>query len=187
MGVAVPLMAIAGIGAGISAYGKYEAGQAQAATASYQAQVAANNAAIAKENATLEMNAGEVAATNQGMKTRAMVGAEKAGQGAGGIDVNTGSTVAVRSGTEELGLLDAMTIRSNAARKAYGYQVAATSDTAQSQLDTMEASQAKQAGDIGALGTLLSSASSVGGKFAGLKMSTGGGAPAEDPFTTGAP
>ena len=62
------------IGAGVSAAGQVEAGQAQAEAYAYQAQVAQNNAAIAQSNAKLDIQAGETAATNQGLKTRAAVG-----------------------------------------------------------------------------------------------------------------
>lgn len=168
MGIPVALAGLGLAGGLMSAYGAYEQGQAKAQAAQYQAAVAANNAAIARRNAVIEMQAGETEATNVGLKTRAAVGAEKARQGAAGVMVDRGSAAAVREGTEEMGMLDALTIRSNAARKAYGYQVAATSDTAQAGLLKMEGEQAETAGDIGAFSSLLSSASTVGGNY--LKM-----------------
>jgi hypothetical protein len=70
------------------------------------------------------------------------------------------------AGIKQYGMLDALTIRSNAAKQAYGREVAATSYTAQAQLDTMEGSQAAEGGDLGALGTLLTGASSFGSKYA---------------------
>ena len=166
----LPLLAISAVaglvGAGISAAGAAEAGKATSNSLAYQSQVAANNAAIAKQNAIMDIQSGEVAAVNQGLKTRAQVGSEKANQGASGVDVNTGSTVAVRAGTEQIGMLDALTVRSNSAKKAFTDEVAATSDTAQSQLDTMGSQQASEAGEIGATGTLLSGVSTVGGNYA---------------------
>jgi hypothetical protein len=74
MGVDPISMGLAAAGAGISAYGKYEAGQSTQAAMAYQAQVAQNNAAIAKQNATWDMQAGEAAANAQGLKTRAKSG-----------------------------------------------------------------------------------------------------------------
>ena len=100
------------------------------------------------------------------MKTRAAVGQTLAGQGASGVDVNTGSSVDVRAGETKLGMLDALTIRANAARKAYGYNVAATGAEAESGLLTSEAQQAKQAAPISALGSFLGSVSSTAGNFA---------------------
>lgn len=162
----VPLLVAGAIGTAMSAAGQIEAGQATANADAYKAQVAANNAAIARQNATLDIQSGEIAAVNSGLKTRAKVGQEKAAQGASGIDVNTGSAAMVRAGTEELGMMDALTIRSNAAKKAWTDQVEATSDTAQSQLDTMAGEQAETAGTIGGISSLLSGASSVGGNYA---------------------
>jgi hypothetical protein len=104
-----------------------------------------------------------------GIGRRIAGGRAKAAQGASGIDVNTGSAANVRTAIAKLGALDALTIRSNTARAVYGYEVAATSDEAQSQLLSAEAKQAGTAGDISALGTFLSSASSVGAKYAGMQ------------------
>jgi hypothetical protein len=168
MGAALaPIMLATAIGgAGLSAAGAYSSAEAQASNANYQAQVAANNAAVAKQNATLDTAAGVTQSGNQELKTRAAVGTTKAGQAASGVDVNSGSFPAVRSSESELGMLDAMTIRSNAAKEAYSQQVAATGDTAESTLLSSEASQAKAAAPISALGTFLGQASSAGGKFA---------------------
>lgn len=180
MGVALaalPLIATVagGVGAGVSAYGAYESGQANKSAAAYQAEVAANNAKIAQQNATWDIQAGEVAADNQGLRTRGAVGAEKAGQGAAGVSVNSGTAPDVRAATEALGMQDAMTIRSNAARAAYGAEVQATSDTAQSQLDTMQSRQAGIAGDLSAGGSLLQGISTVGGRYAAWQNSAGPG------------
>lgn len=171
--LAVMGMVTGAIGSGVSAVGQISAGNAKAQNAAYQSQVAANNAKVAQQDATLEIQAGEVASFNQGLKTRAKVGSEKAAQGAAGIDVNTGSAVDVRAGTEELGMLDALTLRSDASKRAYAKQVEASNDNAQSGLLTAEASQDETAGELGAAGTLLSGASSVGGNWSKYQTSYG--------------
>lgn len=173
--VTLPTLALAAgvAGGAVSAVGQYQSGQATQAADAYKSQVALNNADIAKRNATMDIQSGEVAAVNQGLKTRSKVGFEKAQQGASGIDVNTGSAPAVRAGTEQVGMLDALTTRSNAAKKAYGSQVEAVSDTAQSQLDTMAGDQAATAGEIGAAGTMLSTASTVVGNYANYQAKYG--------------
>jgi hypothetical protein len=178
MGVPLVLAGLGAAGTAISAAGSVESGNAAQTAYNYQAQVAANNAKIAQQNAAWDIQAGETAATNKGLQTRAAVGTQKARQGASGIDVNTGSAPDVRAGTEELGMLDALTIRSNAAKQAYGAEVEATSDTAQSQLDTMAGQQAKEAGDINAASGLLTGASTVGGNYVKWQTqfgSSGGG------------
>jgi hypothetical protein len=75
------------------------------------------------------------------------------------------------AGEREVGMINAMTIRSNASREAYGQEVQATSDTAQAQLDLMEGSQAAEGGDLGAIGSLLSGASTTGKYFPGGSLS----------------
>ena len=160
------MLAVGLAGAAVSAAGQYNSLEAQSQNAAYQAQVSANNAKIALSNASMDTQAGEVGAVNQGLKTRSAVGTTKAAQAASGVSVNSGSAPKVRAAESELGMLDALTIRSNAAKKAYADTVQATSDTAQSQLYGQEASQASDAAPLGALGSFLSSASSVGSSYA---------------------
>jgi flagellin-like hook-associated protein FlgL len=74
------------------------------------------------------------------MKTRAEIGSAKAFQGASGLNVNTGSAVDVRQSMTEIGYYDQQTIRANAAKTAWGYEVEATQDEAQGALYTMSAS-----------------------------------------------
>jgi hypothetical protein len=176
--LAIGTAVIGAAGAATSAYGAYEQGQATAASDAYQAQVAANNAAIATTESKQDIQSGEIAAVNKGLQTRAAIGTEKAQQGASGIDVNTGSAADVRAGTAEMGMVDALNIRSNASKKAWSDEVAATSDTAQGQLDTMGATQAQTAGDIGAAGTLLTGASTVGTNYVKFQNAFGNGATA---------
>ncbi len=177
MGIDPVSLAVIGMaGVGVNAYGQYEAGQAQSMAAAYQAQVAANNANIARQNASMESAAGEAQVVAKGLQTRALIGKEKAYAGASGVDVNTGSTAAVRAGTEQMGMLDALTIRSNAAKRAWASEVQATSEEAQSQLYQFESRAAAEAGDIAAAGSLLSGASTVGGNYLRWQNVAGSGA-----------
>src|SRR5215467_5497111 len=84
-------------GAGIGAIGQIQQGQAQAAQARYEAQVAANNQAIASYNAARTTAAGEGQAYIQGLRAREALGAATAGMAAEGLDVNTGSARDVRT------------------------------------------------------------------------------------------
>ena len=173
MGLPVALLGMGVAGAAVSAVGSVEAGEAGKGSADYQAQVARNNALIANENATWTAESGESKVAAQGMKTAQTVGTTKAAQGASNIDVNTGSASDVRTSEAKLGVLDALTIRSNSAREAYGYEVASTSDTAQAGLLEQQGAQAQTAGDIGALSSFLSGASSVGSKYQMMQLGTG--------------
>jgi len=163
--LAIGSMVATAAGGGVKAYGQYESGQATQAQMAYQAQVAQNNAAIAKQNAGWDIQAGEAAANDRGLKTRAQVGTATANLAASGVATGVGSAGNDVAGIRGLGMLDAMRIRSNASRQAYADEVQGTSDTAQARLDTIEGSQAAEGGDLGALGSLLSSAGTVGGQY----------------------
>ena len=149
-----------------SAIGSIFGGQAQSSMYSYQAAVAQMNAEIARQNAAYELALGESQAQQQGMKTRGIISQTRANQGAGGLDVNTGTNAMVRQSELELGQFDQATIRSNAARRAYGDEVQAVQDTAQSQLDTMAASTSLTSGYLGAASSILG----AGGSFASKWM-----------------
>lgn len=56
---------------------------------------------------------------------RGAIGAQRAGFAAANIDVGFGSAVDVQADSAMLGELDALTIRTNAAREAWGYKVTA--------------------------------------------------------------
>lgn len=139
----------------ISGLGSIAQGNAAADSAKYNAQVQSNNAQIALQNATLAGQKGAANAAIEQQKTRATVGAIKAAQAANGIDLSSGSAVDVRSSAAELGQLNAITVRSNAAREAYGYQTQSSSHMAQSQLDRQEAKYDAASGYLEAGGTLL--------------------------------
>jgi hypothetical protein len=144
-------------------------GSSESAMYGYQAGVAQLNAKIARQNAAYEVALGEQQAQTQGMKTRATISQTRANQGAGGLDVNSGSNVQVQSSEAELGSYDQALIRNNAARRAYGFEVKATEAEAQANLDTMAASTSRTAGYLDAFTSVLGSAASFGTKFSTLR------------------
>lgn len=160
--------AMAVVGAATSAVGVIQQGEAAKKSADYNAEVAANNAKIADQNAKWAGHAGEQQAAIQQQKTRAAVGAMLADQGASGVDVESESSKNTRASAAELGQLDAMTIRSNAARQAYGYEVDSSNSTAQSQLDKFQGENAKSASNINAGSTLLSGLGSAATNYASI-------------------
>jgi hypothetical protein len=147
------------------AVGSIFGGQSQSAMYQYQAGIAAMNAQIAKQNAAYETAVGETRAQESGMKTRAQIGSTRAQQGASGLDVNSGTNVSVRASEAELGNFEQSIIRSDAARRAYGQEVVAAQETAQSQVDMMAADNAKTAGLLGGFTSILGGASSFGSKY----------------------
>ena len=166
-----------GAGAGISAFGALTGGGAQSQMFQYQAGVANLNKQIALQNADYALATGDVQAEKYGMAARERMGAIRAGEGAQNIDVGSGSKAAVQEGQQTVAGIDLATIANNAARKAYGYQVEATQDTAQAALDTQAASDAKAAGGIKAVASLVSGAGSVASKwYQGPSVGLNGGA-----------
>lgn len=164
--LAIASLAASAAGAGVSAYGAYEQGQAQRQQALYQAGVAQQNQAIANQYATSEIEKGNVLEQEKRDQTAQMISKERAGFGASGLDVNTGSPLRLQESTAVVGELDAQTIRNNAQRAAYGYEVQGMNFGANAGLLDMEASNASRFGALGALSSIIGGASSVGDKWA---------------------
>jgi len=158
---------LSAIGAGVSAAGTLSSAYSSANAANYQAAVASNNAITQRNNAKYSEEAGRVQATSQGLKAAQAGARVKGAQAANGIDVNTGSAVDVQEAVREQGALDTDTVMHNANMKAYGYRVQADNSDAEAVLDRGKADSAITGGYLGAAGSLLSSASSIGGKWGG--------------------
>lgn len=166
----------AAVGGGItSAIGSKYSGDAKANMYNYQAGVAKINEQIEQQNADYARKAGETTASEIGVKTSQAVGLIRAGQGASGVDVNSGSTVKVQEGQLKSGQFDEATTRSNAARTAYGYETGAIGQEASANLDTMGATASRTAGDLGATASILGTVGSVATKWIGASSSFGGG------------
>ena len=164
-------LALSGISSLFGASGAREQGQATQQADMFKAMMAISNAQTEQQNAAWSMAAGDVAASNRGLRGRFQVGGQKVSfastQGGGeGVDVNGKSVQDVLAGTGMATMQDSLTIRSNAAKEAYGHQVAAQSDEAQAMMDQMAGKNAQRAGEMSADTSLLSGASSVLGTAA---------------------
>ncbi|WP_332774437.1 hypothetical protein [Pseudomonas sp. ESBL1] len=124
--------------------GAQQAQQQGAATAAANLQ----NAAFAGEAANDAIKRGEFEADQSRIDTRNMIGAQRAGFAANGVDVNSGSAADIQDDTAALGELDALTIKNNAAREAWGYRT-------QQQQNVLAANTARQSGRAGMFGSLL--------------------------------
>lgn len=142
---------------------------AKSSEANYQAQVAANNATIARQNAAYASASGSEQATEESLKGAAVGGRIKASQAANGIDVNSGSAVDVQVSQREASKLDTLNVENNALLQAYGYKVQATNFDAEAKLDKTESSDAWIEGLTGGAGGLLGNASSLSYKWSGLQ------------------
>ena len=179
-------MGFAMLGTLISAGSSIMGGIASSNAADYQAQIARNNAIVAQQNAQWTSQAGDIQATNAGLKSREEIAQYKTGTGAKGIDVNTGSAAAVQAGAVQNANTDTQTIRANAGEKSYGYLVQQQGDLAQASALESQASFDIFGGILGAAGSLAggignfgsmgsslaSGASSIGSLFAPGQVNT---------------
>ena len=119
-----------------------------------QAQAAKDQAAM--EGALFDMNRrnadimaedaierGEKGAQDHRRKTKRLIGAQRAALAAQGIDVNYGSAAGIQSETQALGERDALTIRNNAWREAFGFRSQADSLRLQSEFSKSAAKSAR--------------------------------------------
>ena len=162
VGDVLPMLALAGSAA--SAAGTVESGIAQKNTANYQAQIAANNAVTANQNASYAAHAGLTQATQTSLKNAEKQARIKGALAANNVDVNSGSAVDVQESAREEGKLDTEMTNANAQAQVYGYRTQQTGFEAQENLDKAAAANAVPGSILGATGGLLSNASAVGFK-----------------------
>jgi hypothetical protein len=160
--VSLALMASAAVSAGGSVMEGYAANNA----AKFNAGMSMNNAKIAKQNADLAGEIGTAKSEASQMKTAAQVGATTASQGASGVQIGGKSFQDVRESEQKIGALEAMNIRSNAAREAYGFKVQEASDIAQ-------AKQLKAEGKNALIGGFVKGASVLGTAAVGAAGGSG--------------
>lgn len=123
---------------------------ASAAKQAGDAQSAADlqNAAYSDASANDAIKRGAVEEDQQRLQTAAAIGTQRAGFAANGVDVNSGSAANIQDDTAQLGEFDALTIRNNAAREAWGYRT-------QSQTLRQSAATAQQSARNNIFGSLL--------------------------------
>lgn len=148
-------------GTAVSVLSSTQGGAASQNQANYQAAVAENNRIISEQNAQAATDAGEASSQTSQMRTAQQIGAKKAAAAASGVDIGSGSPLDVIADTSRIGMLDALTIKNNAARAAYGYKVQGQAASAQGVLDIYQGENARRAGDIGAIGSVLGGARSL--------------------------
>lgn len=162
---------------------KGEQYDANAKAFTYKAGVAEMNRRLKLQDADYARWAGESDAVQSGMKTKFAESTTKAKQAGGGLEVDFGTTNAVRDSILQVGRYDQSMIRSNAARKAYGFEVEAAGQEAEKTLNEMSATSssraamfarqganqaadsAETAGTIGAFQSILGASSSVASKW----------------------
>ena len=162
-------LAVAAAGTAMSVVGTIQQSGAAAQAARYQAQVGENTKKIAEWQAKDATERGKIAEDRRRETTALQIGRQRAAMGSQGADVNDGTNVDILSDTAAAGEFDALTIRNNSEREAYGYKVSASNAAAGAELQRMRASSTEDSAWIGAGANLLAGASSVGDKWASYK------------------
>lgn len=152
-------------GGGISAVGAEMGGQSAQAMYNYQAGIQLQNARIARQNAEYARITGGNQAAVAGMAGRARMGQIITAQAASGLNVNTGSAKKVQSSQDLVTNIDETTIRSNAAKRAYDFDVQAVQATEQSQVDQASGANARTVGDLGVASSIIGTAGSVSARW----------------------
>jgi hypothetical protein len=170
-------MGLSAIGAITSAFMESSAIKAQGA---YEKSISDTNAAIASLQSTETLQAGQVATARRISQTQQQVGTQRAVTGASGTDVAGASAVLGRLTTENVGGIDALTIKNNAQRQAFGYQAQGIQATAAGQFAELTArARATQSLLMGGLQALegplaIESRYMLYQKYLGRTMATGG-------------
>ena len=182
-GLALASLGSTALGGIVGGKGQSQQYQAQQAMYYYQAGIALDNQQIEQQNAGYALQQGEQQAAQSGMQTRTQVGAIKAAQGASGLDVNKGTQPMVPAGQEQIGQINQATIRSNANKAAFDYDVSAFQYGAQATVDQYAAANAGSAAGIAQESSILGTAAGVSSKWLGFEQS--GALPSASSIGTG--
>jgi len=126
----------------------------------FQGAMAEQNAAYKEAAAQDAEKRGAVEADRYRRQVGQLIGSQRTGFAANGIDVNSGTAADIQDDTAAFGEFDALTIANNAAREAWGYRVGA-------QNDLMNGRMAQSNARSAATGSILGGVGSAFGSFAG--------------------
>ncbi len=132
--------AIMGASAVMSLLGAFNQSKATNENASYQQSVYESNARMAEIQAMDAVKRGDTASKETQARAKRLIGSQRAALAAQGQDLETGSALQIQQDTAEIGAADALTIRNNAWREAWGYQSQAEQYRTQSIFSGMTAS-----------------------------------------------
>ena len=141
--------------------GSYQQGKAQQGMAEYNAGIARNNAIMAERQAQDAEARGKTEEQRQRQKNSLILGGLKAQQAASGTELDSESNVGLMEDFAASGEHDALTIRSNAAREAWGARVQASNYQSEAAMQQASGAAAYQSGIMGVGTNLLTGAGSL--------------------------
>ncbi len=163
--LAVASLATSVIGGGMQYMAQKQAGAAQANALRYQADVDKNNSIIQERLAKDAIERGKTEEQMHRIKIGQLKGQQLNAFAKNGVETDSGSALDVLSDTAMIGELEALTIRNNAEREAYGYRVQGMNYSASAANNRTAASTARSSANTAALTSVLSTAGSVAGKW----------------------
>lgn len=180
------MTALALIGLGVSLYGSWrqgkalkKAGKQQQEASESQADLLDYNAEVADLQRKDALDRGAEEESRFRTQVRGAIGTERTEFAANNVDVNFGSAADVQADTAFLGELDALTIRVNAAREAWGFQVQGEDIRRRAEITRREGVQQARAGEeagnaayLAGAGNLLIGSASLYSQRYGNRSST---------------
>lgn len=125
-----------------------------------------NNAKLMDFQGKEAIRMGEKEAQQRALQVKKLAGRQRAVAAAQGIDVDSGSALDISQETAGMGALDIATIRNNAWKQAWGFQVQATNLRSQANMTRIQgkynARQTLITGGMKAAGSIMSGFSSAG-------------------------
>lgn len=148
-------------GAGLSYMGAQQQASATSAQMQYNAQVAKNNQTMADQAAVVAQQQGEVQQQQKANQEAVLIGQQKAGFAANGVDVGSETATNLLSDTKAAGELDQLTIANNAARETQGYKNQSINYAGQAGLDEASSQSALTGGALKGAAALVTGAGQV--------------------------
>lgn len=153
------------IGGAVSAYGQIQQGRAAQGQYNYQAAVDRNNSILADRAKEDALKQGDIEERKTRLRTQQLKGEQRAGYAENNIDLGSETVSDVLSDTAMIGELDALTVRNNAERTAYEYQVQSDNYKSSAANNNLAGKNAKSASVFNAGTTLLGTASTVSDRW----------------------
>lgn len=175
IGLAVGSAIVKGVGAIKAGNAAARVGTAQREASESQADLSDFNAQVAELQAKDAIARGQDEEQRFRSRVRQAIGNQRADFAAGNIDVNSGSALDVQADSAFLGEMDALTIRTNAAREAWGFEVAAEDLHRRGQIQRKEGLMFEKAGQAAKTASRFELAGSLIGTGASLYAAQYGG------------
>jgi hypothetical protein len=149
------LAASTALGVGATLY----QGQAAKQQGRYTQQVEEQNATVSERRAADALARGEQEAGERRLKTRQLLGSQRAALAGNNVDLQDGTALDLVGDTAMFGQVDEARIRQNAAREAWGFRVDATNSRAAGAGARFSGDMARNASYLGAAAQAVAGAS----------------------------